>query len=136
MNERINVFRRRQIHFISMNNQQDLINNIREQYDNKEIINIISELLSHIIIDSSERRIRETNNENNDRDIQCDRQGRVLRLGDSVQAQTPVRGRYPRGRITGFVNRILQGRPQIYVRFQDENNTSHHRLGRNLLKEE
>lgn len=117
-------------------NKRELIDTIQEEYNREDIISIITELLTNIDLENREDKHRNTENNINDNDERPkDRRNRFIRIGDQVQAQTPVRGQYPRGRVTGFVTRILQGRPQVYVRFESENNAIHHRLGRNLIRD-
>jgi hypothetical protein len=118
-------------------NKRELIENIQREYNQEDIITIVTELLTNLDLRTTEDTQREAENNINDERpaVQRDRRNRIIYIGDRVQAQTPVRGQYPRGRVSGFVTRILQGRPQVYVRFESENNAIHHRLGRNLLKE-
>ena len=117
-------------------NKRDLINNIRQEYNREDILDIVTELLTNINLGNREDIQRDIqDNDNNERPVHRDRRNRIIEIGDQVQAQTPVRGQYPRGRVTGFVTRILQGRPQVYVRFESDNNAIHHRLGRNLLRD-
>lgn len=141
-----------------------IIDTIQEDYSQQEIIEIITELINNLNVNNNENNyerndrtrrsnlIRRENERANkievnleptnrgdiftDHHLEEDRSHRPIRIGNRVQALTPVRGRYPTGKVIGFVRRLLQGRLQVYVRFESEDSTIHHHLGRNLNRED
>ena len=89
-----------------MNKRTKIIGEIKQNYDKEEIIDIVTELLNNISINNWNTRISESR-ESGQTHFESDREGRIIRIGDIVQAQTAVRGRYPKGTVVGFTSRML-----------------------------